>query len=107
MAKHWKAGKSGQVGITIDEEKQSISLFAGKSSIQLNSEDEKIVLQGKIAELHGGERVEDMMLRRTTGLEGIIPSTFATPVPQLTLHIPLTEIKGMASDIITMMRLLG
>lgn len=106
MAKHWKAGKSGEVGITIDEDKKSITLFAGKSAIHLNSEDEQVVIQGKMNELHGGDRTEDMLLKRTTGIEAAIPSTMVTPVPQLSLSLPFNKVKGFANDIYTMMRML-
>lgn len=103
--KYW--GSKGKVGISHDEENETVTLFAGDSAIELNGAESKICLSGSIVEMNGGDRTEEIFLRKNAGIASIIPSTTFTPIAQSTPNIPIGEITGLVKDIATMLSLLG
>ena len=96
----WKNGKN--IGIALDDETNSICLFAGNTSILIDGESGKVVTQGATVENNGGDRTEDLMLKKTASIEAVIPSTTVTPVPQATVDLPFRFVGGLASDVWTM-----
>ncbi len=105
MAKYWKAGE--QVGIELDEEENTITIFAGTTAIQINGAEGKIALAGSISEMNGGSRTEEIFLRKESSPFALIPSTVFTPIPQALPNIPIGEISGLISDISKMLSILG
>lgn len=94
--------KNGDVGIALDKEQNSITLFAGNASIHLDGEQLKTVIQGSLVENHGGEKLEDLVLKKPAGIETLIPSTITTPQPQSTLQLPVQYVGGLLSDTFNM-----
>lgn len=100
----WKNGKD--MGIILDDDTQSITLFSKNTSILIDGETGKIVTQGSNVENNAGDKKEDLLLQKTSGIESIIPSTITTPIPQSKLSVPIQYIGGLASDVFNMMKTL-
>lgn len=92
----WKNGKN--IGISLDDEEKSLAIFAGNAAIYLDEEKGQVVISGLVTENHSGERIEDMILRRSAGPETLIPSTTVSPMPAATLHVPFAAVGGLMSD---------
>lgn len=106
MPKHrWTSGK--ETGIVQDPENRKITIFAGATALELNGEENVLALVGPIREHHGGDRAEDGLLQRQAMFIGLLPSTMFTPIPQLTLRIPIQGVGGIIADIAKMTALLG
>lgn len=103
--KYWRNG--AEVGIIADDENKKIVFFAGDTAIEINGEDGKIALSGSISEMNGGDRTEEIMLRKNAGIVSVIPSTTFTPIAQSFPNMPFTEISGLIGDIGKMFSLLG
>jgi hypothetical protein len=103
--KYWTNGED--TGIVLDADSSKITIWAGNTSVQLNGGDGRLIMSGSITEMHGGERIEDTLLQREASIKGLIPSTMLTPIPQLSLHLPLQGISGLINDISKMIVLLS
>jgi len=103
--KYWKNGD--EVGVVQDSENKKITLFAGKTSIELDGKDNRVVISGPVTEMNGGDRTEEVLIKKQAGVMSFIPSTTVTPVPQGTINIPIQGVSNLISDIAKMIALLG
>lgn len=97
----WKNGED--VGIILDSDSKSITISAGNTAVHLDGEKMKAVIQGALVENHGGDKLEDLILEKPSGLLTLIPSTLTTPIPQSNIRLPTQFLNSLGNDTFTML----